>query len=256
MFKENEYVFLADGKGNRHWLRLSAGMMKVSSLGTVDGSKILAMDDGQTFMIAGKEFTVFRPGTVDLMNSVERGAQTISAKDAATIIMNCDIRSGSTVIEIGAGSGALTTALLRTVAPSGKVHTIELREDYAERASRNIRRAALDQYWSYQIGDAKTAMSDVVADALVMDMPDPWLALDNLYGNLRSGGFISMYVPNVNQLESSVKGLRDRNFADVFAVENIQREMEVHAGGVRPSFGTLGHTGYMVFGRKRTSEKQ
>ena len=254
MFKENEYVFLADGKGNRHWLRLSEGMMKISSLGTIDGSKIMAMDDGQTFRIAGKEFTVFRPGTVDLMTSVERGAQIIHAKDAATIIMNCDIRAGRTVIEIGAGSGALTTALLKAVAPSGKVHTIELREDYAERALKNIKRADLERYWSHQIGDAKTARSDIVADALVMDMPDPWLALGNLYGNLRSGGYISMYVPNVNQLESSVKGLRERDFADVFALENIQREMEVHAGGVRPSFGTLGHTGYMVFGRKRTSE--
>jgi tRNA (adenine57-N1/adenine58-N1)-methyltransferase len=256
MFKENEFVFIEDGKGNRHWLKLSAGMLSISSLGTVDGSRIMAMDDGRTFKVAGKEFTVFRPSTADLMDSAERGAQTISVKDAATIIMNCDVRSGSTVIEVGAGSGALTTALLRAVAPSGKVHTIELREDYAERALRNIRRAFLDGHWTYQIGDAKTVRSDIVADILVMDMPDPWLAFDNLSDNLRSGGSICAYVPNINQLESSVRGLRERNFANVFAVENIQREMEVHAGGVRPSFGTLGHTGYMVFGRKRTAEKR
>ena len=253
MFKENEYVFLADDKGNRHWLRLSSGMMKISSLGTVDGSKIMEMVDGQVFKIAGKEFTVFRPGTADLMGSVERGAQIISSKDAATIIMNCDIRSGDTVIEVGAGSGALTTALLRTVAPSGRVHTIELRQDYAERAGRNLKRVSLDENWTYQIGDAKSAKTDIVADAIVMDMPDPWLAIDNLFGNLRSGGRICAYVPNTNQLESSVNGLRERNFSDVFAMENIQREMEVHPGGVRPSFGTLGHTGYMVFGRKRSA---
>ena len=253
MFQDDEYVFLTDGKGSRHWLKVADGMMKISSLGTIDGSKIKQMDDGQSFTVAGREFIIFRACTADLMVAVERGAQIITPKDAATILLNCDVRSGNTVLEVGAGSGAMTTALLRAVAPSGRVHTIEIRADYAEKVGRNIRRANLDKNWMCQIADAKTAETDVVADVLMMDMPDPWLALDNLSKNLRSGGRICMYVPNTNQLEDSVKALRERNFVDVFAVENIQREMDVHVGGVRPSFGTLGHTAYLIFGRKRSA---
>lgn len=252
MFQEGEYIFLVDEKGARHWLKAADGMLKISSLGTVDGTKIKAMDDGQLYTFAGKEFTVFRPGTVDLMNSVDRGAQIVTPKDAATIILNCDIKAGDVVLEVGAGSGALTIAMIRSVMPTGKVHTIELRDDYAEKAGKNIKRASLNQYWTYQIGNAKEAKTDIIADAIVMDMPDPWLALDNLYDNLRAGGRVCMYVPNTNQVEDSAKTLRSKGFADVFVLENIQREMEVHQGGVRPSFGTLGHTGYMVFGRKRS----
>lgn len=251
-FTEGEYLFLMDDRGNRHWMRAAAGMMKIPSLGTIDGSRVMEMDDGETFSLAGREFTIFRPGTVDLMDSVERGAQIITPKDAATILLNCDITSGSTVIEVGAGSGALTTALIRSVIPDGRVHTIELRKEYAERAERNLRRAKLDGNWTHQVCDAREASTDVIADAIVMDMPDPWNAFDSILGNLRPGGRICAYVPNINQLESTVNALRERNFADVRAYESIQREMEVHPGGVRPSFSMLGHTGYLIFGRKRT----
>ena len=59
----------------------------------------------------------------------------------------------------------------------------------------------------------------------------------------------------MNQAESTVVALRESGYADVRALENIQRFLEVHPGGVRPSFDTLGHTGYLVFARKRASRK-
>ena len=43
--------------------------------------------------------------------------------------------------------------------------------------------------------------------------------------------------------------MRAHGFAEIRALENIQREMEVHEMGVRPSFETFGHTGYLTFGR-------
>ena len=182
---------------------------------------------------------------------MERGAQIITAKDAAQILMNCDVKNGTRVIEVGAGSGGLTTALVNAVSPDGNVLTVELKEENAKRAGRNLARTGSDGNWNYVIGDAKDVEFEGVADVLTMDMPDPWLALDNLVPHLRPGGRICIYVPNVNQLESSVLALRERGFSRVRAYENINREMEVHQGGVRPSFDTLGHTGYLIFGRKR-----
>ena len=185
------------------------------------------------------------------MESLDRGAQIITPKDAASILYYCDVRAGSVVLEVGAGSGGLTTALTRAVAPNGRVHTVEFKEENAERALKNLKRTGLDAYWSYQIGDARDANVDMVADALIMDMPDPENALDNLSPCLRPGGRICAYIPNTNQLELVVNALRERDFCDVFAIEIMQREMEVHKGGVRPSYEMLGHTGYIVYGRKR-----
>ena len=226
-------------------------MLKISSLGTVDGNRFRDLDDGSELDIAGKKFTVFRPGTSELMGSLDRGAQIITPKDAASVLFNCDVKSGDTILEVGAGSGGLTTALTGAVAPTGKVHTVEFKEENALRAQKNLRRTGLDKYWTYQIGDAREVKVDITADALIMDMPDPENALDNLLPCLRPGGRICAYIPNTNQLELVVNALRERNFSDVFAIEIIQREMEVHRGGVRPSYEMLGHTGYLAFGRKR-----
>jgi len=255
-FQEGETVYIEDESGKRYWLKVMYGMVKVQSLGAIDGTRLKDLDDGDSFSVVGRKYTVFRPGVLELMGSLDRGAQVITAKDAATILMHCDVKSGDRVLEVGAGSGGLTTALLHAVAPKGRVHTLELKEENAIRAGKNASRTGLDTYWSYSIGDARTIEPpEGPFDVLTMDMPDPWLAIDNLSPVLRSGGRVCAYVPNMNQVESTVVALRERGFSDVHALENIQRALEVHPGGVRPAFDTLGHTGYMVFARKRSNGK-
>ncbi len=253
-FQEGETVYLEDSEGRRTFLKVSSGMIKVKSLGAIDGSRFADLDDGGRLEIVGRQYTVFRPGVMELMESLDRGAQIITPKDAATILMHCDVKSGDRVIEVGAGSGGLTTALLHAVAPTGHVHTLELREEYAERVGRNVSRTGLDAHWSYSIGDAREMDAGVgwKADVLTMDMPDPWLALPNLDRHVRDGGRVCAYIPNMNQMEGAAAAMRDLGYVGVHALENIQRYMEVQPGRVRPSFDTLGHTGYLVFGRKRS----
>ncbi len=253
VFAEGEFLYLQGEDGRRFWFRLQFGMIKLGGLGVIDGKRFEGLDDGDSVEIVGKKFNVFRPGVVELIESLDRGAQIITPKDACAILMECDVKSGDRVLEVGAGSGGLTTALLHAVAPTGHVHTVEFREQNAEKALKNVKRTGLDRYWSYQIGDARTADIDFDgADVITTDMPDVENALDNLAPHLRNGGRICTYVPNANQLELAVNALRDRGFTDVRSMEIMRRGMEVHNGGTRPSFEMLGHTGYLTFARKRS----
>lgn len=252
-FNEGEFLYLQGEDGKRSWFRLQFGMIKMGGLGVIDGKRFEGLDDGDVVEIVGRRFNVFRPGVVELMDSLDRGAQIITPKDACAILMECDIKAGDRVIEVGAGSGGLTTALLHTVASTGHVHTVEFKEQNAEKALKNVKRTGLDQYWSYQIGDARSVDIDFDdADVITTDMPDVENALDNLVPHLRNGGRICIYVPNANQLELAVNALRGRGFTDVRSMEIMRRGMEVHNGGTRPSFEMLGHTGYLTFARKRS----
>jgi tRNA (adenine57-N1/adenine58-N1)-methyltransferase len=249
-----ELVYLLDTNGKRHFLCVGQGMAKVPGLGVIDSSRLLDLDEGSVVDLAGTRFVVLRPKAIELMESLDRGAQVIMPKDAATIVFKLAIGSGETVIEAGVGSGSLTTALLFAVGPNGKVISIEVREDHATKASKNIERTGLIERWHLVVADAKKVRIEEMADCLVMDLPAPWEALDNLGSYLRGGGRLCAYVPNMNQIEETVNALRASGYVEVEALENLQRGIEVHEGGVRPSFEMLGHTGYLIFARKTLAE--
>ncbi|NLK25123.1 MAG: tRNA (adenine-N1)-methyltransferase [Euryarchaeota archaeon] len=252
MLREGDPIYLLDDKGRRHWLQLQNDMIKLRGLGVVDGRRLIGQPDGAAIKIAGREFFVLKGGLIEQMESLDRGPQIITPKDAATIVFHLDLKAGDIVLEAGAGSGALSIAMLQAVAPTGKVITVEVREEFARKARKNVERSGLAACWDLRFGDIKNFDVGTMVDAVALDMPEPWLALDNIGRFLRSGGRFAGYVPNTNQLADVVNGLRERNYQEVTAFENIQRSMEVHAGGVRPAYETLSHTGYMIFGRRTT----
>jgi tRNA (adenine57-N1/adenine58-N1)-methyltransferase len=255
MLSEGDLIYLLDDKDRRYWLQLQKDMVRVQGLGVVDGNKIVGREDGALIKLAGKDFRAFKATVLQLMESLERGPQIITPKDAATIVFQLGLRAGETVLEAGVGSAGLTMALLNAVMPTGKVISVEVREDFAQRARRNVERAGLAPYWELRVGDVKTVELDAMVDAVALDMPDPWLALDNVDRFLRAGGRFAGFVPNTNQVEGLVNGLRERGYLEVRAYENIQRSIEVHPGGVRPSYENLAHTGYLVFGRKPARDR-
>jgi|ADurb_Cas_03_Slu_FD_contig_31_2101495_length_2021_multi_5_in_0_out_0_3 tRNA (adenine57-N1/adenine58-N1)-methyltransferase len=250
MLSEGDLIYLLDDRDRRYWIQLRKEMIKVPGLGVVDGTKIIGREDGSLIKLAGKDFRALTATVAQLMASLERGPQIITPKDAATIVFNLGLRSGDVVLEAGVGSAGLTMALLNAVMPSGKVVSVEVRDDFAQRARRNVERAGLSPYWDLRVGDVKGIELGMAVDAVALDMPDPWQALDNVDRFLRPGGHFAGFVPNANQVEGLVCGLRDRGYLEVVALENIQRSMEVHPGGVRPSYENLAHTGYLVFARR------
>jgi len=250
MLREDDLVYLLDEKGKRYWITLNPGMLKVPGLGVLDGSKVIGQEEGSEVSLAGQGFVVLRPGAVELMESLDRGPQVITPKDAATILLRCDLKPGDAVVESGVGSGSLTTALLNAVGDDGWVISVEIREDFAQKARRNVSRLGEPLNWELRLGDIAEVVIESKVDAVVLDLADPWDALDNVETFLRPGGRFCAYLPNMNQAERLVRELRVRRYVEIDALENIQRGLEVHEAGVRPSYETLGHTGYLIFARK------
>jgi len=250
MITEGMRLLLIDSSGKKFLLKASRGMIEIPGLGVLNGDSICESSIGARLKVGGREFVITTPSAKDLLSMIERRAQVIIPKDSFMIPLNLDIGCGSRVIEGGLGSGALTLVLLKAVAPEGRIYSYETREDFAAVAKRNVSLSEHVSCWQLRPEDVTTAKLEDDVDAVMLDIPNPWDAIDNAVSALRHGGHLGCYVPNANQLESAVKKMRTADLFEVVAFETIQREMVVHDGGVRPSFDMLGHTGYLAFGRK------
>jgi tRNA (adenine57-N1/adenine58-N1)-methyltransferase len=195
-------------------------------------------------------FWILKPSLQDKLQSIKRRAQIILPRDAAHIIMNCSIESGKTVLEAGIGSGSLTVALATAVSPNGIVISYDKRKDFIDHAIKNLKTAGLDRYVKTHIRDVNEGINEKNLDAVILDIPNPWEAVDYVWDALIPGGYFCTYSPLLSQVEKTVKKVRKNNFIEIKTFENIQREMIVSDYGTRPSFDMLGHTGYLTFARK------
>lgn len=187
---------MVDDAGKKFVLRAARRMLEVGGLGVVDGQALCDASFGDEMTIGQRRFVLLRPSVRDLLGIIERKAQIMIPKDSFLVPMYLDISSGSRVIEGGVGSGALTIVLLRTVAPDGKVISYDNRKDHSDLARKNIALTGLERCWEFRLEDVCTTdlVNDV--DAAVVDIPNPWDAIENIKKSLRVGGHICCYVPN------------------------------------------------------------
>lgn len=194
-----------------------------------------------------KEFFVFNPSFIDLYRKIKRDAQIIPLKDIGLIIAETGINRESRILDAGSGSGALACFL---AALAKEVVTYEIRDDFIEIVKSNIEFLNLKniKIWKKNIYEE---IDDKNIDVAILDVPEPWKALENCSKALKPGGFIVSYSPSVPQIADFVNELRkNNNFVYLKTVEIIEREWEVEDRKVRPKSRGLGHSGFLSFARK------
>ncbi|UCH89596.1 MAG: tRNA (adenine-N1)-methyltransferase [Thermoplasmata archaeon] len=249
MIQIGDMVTLIGPRG-KFVVKVSSEMQNIKNLGVVDTGKITEKDYGESINIIDQDYIILKPSLSDKLDALQRKAQIILPKDALQLVGMCNIQSGSLVIEGGAGSGALTVALAHFVAPNGRVVTYETREDFAAVTRKNLAMAGAEKFVELKIADVTKGFDEYDADAVILDIPNPWNVVTHAWKALAPGGFFAVYVPTMNQVEKIVSELRDNRFIEPKSMETLQREIVVGNGGVRPSFDMLGHTGYITVARK------
>lgn len=248
--RKGRSVLLVDEAGRKYLVNVSGQMERVEGLGVIDTGRLAGFGYGDIFSIGDKELFLVEPSVRNKIHTIKRKAQIILPKDSAAIIVGCDIKSGSVVVEGGIGSGALTIMLANFVAPKGKVISYELREDFASIAKENLRMANLEERVEVRMKDIRKGIEEKDVDAVVLDIPDPWEAVNAAKEALKVGGHLCSYSPTVNQMERVARKLEEEGFQEIRSIEILEREMLVGDVGVHPSFDMLAHTGYLTFARK------
>lgn len=254
VFAVGERVQLTDPKGRLHTVTLEPGKSFHTHRGAIEHDALIGAPDGSVVTSSGgTPYLALRPLLVDFMLSMPRGAAVIYPKDAAQIITQGDVFPGATVLEAGAGSGALTCALLRAVGPAGRVLSYEIRDDHAEVAVRNVVtfHGERPPNWELRHGDVASHPAGEAVDRAVLDMLSPWEALPAVSEALVPGGVLVAYVATTTQLSRLVEAVRELGgFTEPTAWETLARGWHVVGLAVRPQHRMIGHTAFLVTTRR------
>jgi tRNA (adenine57-N1/adenine58-N1)-methyltransferase len=198
----------------------------------------------------GVEYFLVQPTMRDMLVNLKRRSQIIFPKDIGYILMRLNVGPGSTVIEAGTGSGALTVALAWSVGPAGRVISFDRREDMQTLAQQNLAQLQLENRVDLRLADIEQGFEDVQAPALFMDIPNPEEFLPQVRKALVPGGTLGAFLPTTNQVSRLLQGLRDHDFGMLDVCEIILRFYKVVPQRVRPVDRMVAHTGYLVFARR------
>jgi tRNA (adenine57-N1/adenine58-N1)-methyltransferase catalytic subunit len=85
----------------------------------------------------------------------------------------------------------------------------------------------------------------------VLDVLAPWEHTAAAAAALVPGGLLCCYVATTTQLARTVTAMRDHgSFAEPSAWETMQRGWHVEGLAVRPEHRMIGHTGFLITGRR------
>lgn len=256
--RPGERVQLSDRKGRTHTVWLAAGTVFHTHHGQVAHDDLIGAAEGSVVTSSrGAAYLALRPTLSDVTLAMPRGATVIYPKDAAAIIGLADVGPGLTVVEAGAGSGALTMWLLRAVGERGVVHSFERRADFAAVAQANVERyfGAHPPGWTLTTGDLAELLATHhepgTVERAVLDMLAPWDCLPAVADALVPGGILCAYVATTTQLSRVIEAARGMGvFTEPAASETLVRTWHVEGLAVRPDHRMVGHTGFLVTMRR------
>jgi tRNA (adenine57-N1/adenine58-N1)-methyltransferase len=249
--QEGDLVLLIAKDYKRFLVRLRAGEELQTHRGVLRHDDLLGRPLGREVLShLDYPFLVLEPSINDLIHDIKRATQIMYPKDIGYVLLKMNIASGRRVIEAGTGSGGLTLALARAVAPDGRVYSYEVRPDVVKLASKNLEQVSLREFVELKQRDIAEGFDERDTDALFLDVRRPWDYLAQAAAALKGGGFFGSIVPTTNQVVQLIGALPEQGFSAIEVEELLLRPYKAIAARLRPMDRIIAHTGYLIFARR------
>jgi tRNA (adenine57-N1/adenine58-N1)-methyltransferase len=144
----------------------------------------------------------------------------------------------------------MTIALAHAVGSDGRVVSYEQRAEMQNLARKNLERVGLAGRVDLKLRDIAAGFDETDADAFFLDVQNPYDYLAQVRAALKPGGHFSTLVPTFNQVEKTLRALRQNHFAFIETCELLLRYFKPEPTRLRPTDRMVAHTGYLIFARR------
>lgn len=236
---------LIEQKSGKKYLVKDLGVDFHTSVGVVS-KKGLKSKKKEVVSNKGARFTVLEPSFVDLWEQIKRGPQIVLQKDIGLIIAKTGVNSKSRVVDAGGGSGSLCGYLANICK---EVTTYETQKELVKVLEHNKKLMGLDNL-KIKNKDIYKGMAERNLELIALDLARPWEVIKQAEKALKLGGYLVAYLPNITQVKILVDALKESSIRLQEVEELLERKWKVEGQVVRPEHEMLGHTGFLVLGRK------
>lgn len=198
----------------------------------------------------GNPFFILRPSVGEYTRRIKRQTQVVFPKDSGFIIQHLNFGPGSTVVECGTGSGGLTSIFAHFVGDLGRVISYDRREEFSKLAESNTERWGVRHRVEFKVRDLGLGFDERDADAVFLDVRNPWDYMKIAHEALAWGHHIGILVPTFNQIERTLEALAEYNFVDIQVLELLMRYLKTDPRRIRPDDTMTAHTGFLIFAAK------
>ena len=208
----------------------------------------LVREEGRTVSSTGEPFTVTEPRFVDLWLKVRRGPQWTHPKDLSIILGLTGIGPGWRVVDAGTGSGFAANFFAYHVRPDGHVYSYDVRPQNLRIGRENAELFGLNGHITFKEGSVYERIDERDVDLIFLDLPEPWRAFGNAAKALKTGGFLVLYLPTIDQVLRA-KEERTEDFTPFEVYEVLLRKWK-NTDILRPENTGLLHTAFIMISRK------
>ena len=195
----------------------------------------------------GKEFCLLDADFIDDVKHMKRLPQTMPFQSIGLIAVTTGVNKDSFVLDSGTGSGAVASYFAHLCK---KVVSYDIKDEHLALSKENATFLGLKNL-TIKKGSIYEKIPEKNADLLVLDVPEPWKALNTAAKALKVGGFVVGYCIQATQLQQfSNAVLQDKRFVLVKNSELIERLWKAEGPVVRPKIIPIGHAGFLTFARR------
>ena len=249
--KEGDYALLYSLTKNRRWLVKVEKRKFSTDLGVIDLSELIGKNYGEYIHTSKNvKLKIVEPAPYDYIMNSERPTQIVYPKDIGYLLLRLGVKPDSKILEVGTGSGGLTTGFAWFLSEEGEIKTFEKRREFMEVAKRNVMRIKPRCKITFVNQDFTEAeVEEEYYDLAFVDMDSPWTIIDKVYLSLKPSGRVGFLLPTYNQVDKLSAKIK-KYFIDVEAIEVFIRRIRMKKGMIRPEFQMIGYTAVVVTGIK------